>query len=159
MRKGERMTDEQRERIAAAQRSPEVLARKRAANARRWTPQARASAAARYQGNAYGAGGRGKPKSPEHREAIRQALLRANAEGRKTGSHNSKLDLGECVYCGSPAQTRDHPLPVNRGGDPADTVPACNYCNESKADRTPDEWLAAGLYGSGGRYRQRAASI
>lgn len=51
---------------------------------------------------------------------------------------------GECVYCGKPATERDHVIPRGRGG--VETVLACHTCNDSKGQRTPDEWLAAGLY-------------
>lgn len=53
-----------------------------------------------------------------------------------------------CVYCGVPAEARDHVVPFSRGGRATaeNIVPACHACNHSKAQRTPDEWLAAGLY-------------
>jgi HNH endonuclease/Terminase large subunit, T4likevirus-type, N-terminal len=40
-----------------------------------------------------------------------------------------------CVYCGAPATTVDHVMPVSRGGaelDPANCVPACADCNGRK---------------------------
>lgn len=65
---------------------------------------------------------------------------------------------GECWYCGSPASTWDHVVPVSKGGsdDPSNLAPACLTCNASKGNRTPEAWLAAGLYGSRNEARTRA---
>lgn len=59
-----------------------------------------------------------------------------------------------CAYCGNPPGlikeleiTRDHWIPVtdpradNPGYVPANIVPACRYCNNSKNNREPIEWL------------------
>lgn len=61
--------------------------------------------------------------------------------------------LGECVYCGAPANTRDHVLPTRRGGsdDPENIVLACHPCNSSKKGRTPEEWLAGVVVPYGAR--------
>jgi 5-methylcytosine-specific restriction endonuclease McrA len=51
-----------------------------------------------------------------------------------------------CLYCGntfSPrALTRDHVIPVSRGGKNvwANVVSACQVCNHRKNNRTPAEW-------------------
>jgi hypothetical protein len=48
-----------------------------------------------------------------------------------------------CVYCGEALATRwDHLHPVSKGGDssPGNLVPACSRCDDSKQDRTIDEW-------------------
>lgn len=51
-----------------------------------------------------------------------------------------------CLYCGHsfPARdlTRDHVIPVSRGGRNCWTniASACRACNHRKNDRTPDEW-------------------
>ena len=52
---------------------------------------------------------------------------------------------GTCVYCGAPAETRDHVVPRSRGGsdDPANIVMACRSCNSTKGTRTPQEWADA----------------
>ena len=52
----------------------------------------------------------------------------------------------DCVYCGDPADTTDHVIPVSRGGTdlPANRVPACGRCNSSKRDLTLEEWIATG---------------
>src|SRR5574337_866721 len=60
----------------------------------------------------------------------------------------------ECVYCGGHATTLDHIIPRVQGGDifdPDNLVPACNRCNASKGPLTPDQWLAAGLFGRRGQ--------
>ncbi|TNF88341.1 MAG: HNH endonuclease [Gammaproteobacteria bacterium] len=51
-----------------------------------------------------------------------------------------------CLYCGQPfsarALTRDHILPVSRGGRNVWTnvASACRSCNQRKNNRTPAEW-------------------
>ena len=47
-----------------------------------------------------------------------------------------------CRYCGGPANTVDHVVPVERGGshDPLNLVAACSRCNESKGAKTLQEW-------------------
>lgn len=51
-----------------------------------------------------------------------------------------------CLYCGQPFAahdlTRDHVIPVSRGGADswANVVSACRSCNQRKNDRTPAEW-------------------
>jgi 5-methylcytosine-specific restriction endonuclease McrA len=52
--------------------------------------------------------------------------------------------LGECAYCLGPATGYDHIIPRGRPGwDDADNVVlACQPCNSSKSDRTPEEWFA-----------------
>lgn len=50
---------------------------------------------------------------------------------------------GLCAYCGSPATTWDHVLPVKRGGEtlPWNIVPACSSCNSSKNASDVMDWL------------------
>lgn len=50
-------------------------------------------------------------------------------------------DGHRCGYCGRPANTIDHILPVSRGGKNTwlNTVAACDRCNQRKDDRTPTE--------------------
>lgn len=46
-------------------------------------------------------------------------------------------DNNTCAYCGRPATTVDHVVPVSKGGDAYDTdnmVAACVSCNMSKQD-------------------------
>jgi hypothetical protein len=50
-----------------------------------------------------------------------------------------------CIYCDKQFATRwDHLHPVSKGGDssPGNLVPACGRCDDSKQDRTIDEWAA-----------------
>jgi hypothetical protein len=54
--------------------------------------------------------------------------------------------VGPCHYCGTwLASTVDHVVPVSRGGTNAreNLVSSCLVCNSGKADRTPEQWLAA----------------
>ena len=49
---------------------------------------------------------------------------------------------GCCAYCGATADSRDHVVPLSRGGtDNIDNiVPACRSCNSGKRDKTPEEY-------------------
>lgn len=64
---------------------------------------------------------------------------------RQAQRHRNAPVLGECSYCGGPAQTRDHVVPRSRGGsdEPSNIVLACYSCNASKGARTPEEWARA----------------
>lgn len=50
-----------------------------------------------------------------------------------------------CAYCGEHIDNPDcdHVIPVSRGGsnDIGNLVTACKRCNQSKGDKTPEEWL------------------
>ena len=50
-----------------------------------------------------------------------------------------------CAYCGAPATTLDHDVPVSRGGvhGPENVVPACASCNFKKHTKTGEEFRAA----------------
>jgi len=50
---------------------------------------------------------------------------------------------GRCVYCGDPATTFDHIIPVSKGGNTTrgNVAPACISCNSSKKDRDLDQFL------------------
>ena len=53
-----------------------------------------------------------------------------------------RRDNGECQYCGSKKQlTIDHVTPKSKGGKSSWTnlVTACNRCNVSKGDKTPEQ--------------------
>jgi 5-methylcytosine-specific restriction endonuclease McrA len=53
-----------------------------------------------------------------------------------------RRDRGECQYCGSRRQlTVDHVVPRSKGGKTSWTnlVTACNRCNVSKGDKTPEQ--------------------
>lgn len=50
----------------------------------------------------------------------------------------------ECFYCGSISPNRwDHLFPVSKGGDtvPGNLVPACGSCDDSKQEKSFEEWL------------------
>lgn len=67
----------------------------------------------------------------------------AHGAGTATYSRSAVLrrDRHRCVYCGRPAATVDHVLPVSRGGPSSwdNVVAACAPCNGAKADRTPEQ--------------------
>jgi 5-methylcytosine-specific restriction endonuclease McrA len=44
-----------------------------------------------------------------------------------------------CIYCGSPANTADHIVPVSKGGthEESNLIAACTRCNSGKKDRVP----------------------
>lgn len=50
---------------------------------------------------------------------------------------------GKCAYCGAPAETWDHIVPISKGGEtkPYNIVPACASCNSSKKDKDLFDWL------------------
>lgn len=128
-----------RAKISAANRSrrhsPETRAKLSAAQEARWAdPEQRAKASAAM---------RRVWADPEHRARYTASRAEPEYRARRLGNRNAKDApiLGECVYCGAPAKTYDHTTP----GRP-EIVPACFSCNASKGHRTPDEWLAAGLY-------------
>lgn len=53
-----------------------------------------------------------------------------------------RRDNGHCGYCGKASgHTVDHVIPTSKGGRNtwANTVAACDHCNQRKGDRTPAE--------------------
>lgn len=50
---------------------------------------------------------------------------------------------GKCVYCGLPATTFDHVVPVSKGGQTkiGNMVPACGSCNSAKRAKDLDAFL------------------
>lgn len=51
---------------------------------------------------------------------------------------------GLCVYCGQPGESRDHIVPVSRGGlhSRENMVPACHHCNGMKRNMLPQDFFA-----------------
>src|SRR5688572_4381316 len=65
---------------------------------------------------------------------------------RALAEHFAEEGVMRCVYCGSANPSRwDHLHPVSQGGDstPGNLVPACGRCDDSKQDRTIEEWAAS----------------
>lgn len=50
-------------------------------------------------------------------------------------------DSSTCRYCGAPASTIDHVIPICQGGPHAEAnlVAACKACNSRKSGRTPEQ--------------------
>jgi len=70
-------------------------------------------------------------------DAIRQA-------GRRTVG-DSYERATPCVYCGGRQESRDHVIPLSRGGlnSVANLVPCCFACNEMKRDLLPQDFFSA----------------
>ena len=77
-----------------------------------------------------------------------KAIKREKEKARKlrqTAWWQTKLDKGECHYCGKkfPRKefTMDHVVPLSRGGDSAkgNVVVCCKECNNRKKSLTPAE--------------------
>jgi 5-methylcytosine-specific restriction endonuclease McrA len=67
---------------------------------------------------------------------------RFNGAWRKQRNAILSRDGHQCRYCGRPANTVDHIIPVKRGGsdEPTNLVAACASCNASKGAKTVEEW-------------------
>lgn len=77
---------------------------------------------------------------------IRRRATQAGAEGHHTTAEWHALLAsyhGLCVYCGGPARSRDHIVPLARGGSNwiENIVPACLSCNRDKHARPLLAWL------------------
>ncbi len=99
--------------------------------------------------DAIAAGARRRYLDPEERARMSAATRGKHGGNRSVRSASVK---GECAYCGRVAHTMDHVVPRppghghKRRHEGCDRVPACWSCNRSKQDRTPEQWLADGLY-------------
>jgi 5-methylcytosine-specific restriction endonuclease McrA len=88
----------------------------------------------------------------DHPEYYRAAakVRRARMAGVKcTLSEEETRELfdeyeGRCAYCGDPATTIDHVVPISKGGahSKENVVPACKPCNSSKNAKPLLVWLA-----------------
>ncbi len=81
--------------------------------------------------------------------------LHAHARKRMTVKPDPKvvktifaLTDGKCVYCGSPANTLDHVVPLSRGGDSemGNLVPCCISCNSRKKAKSVFEFIDAKVF-------------
>src|SRR6266567_2540951 len=168
MSKGERMSQEQRAKLSAANRgNPKVIAANRIRRAkmsaamlgRKHTAETRA----KLRGNQNARGNRGRKLSAEHRAAIAAALRRPEVRAKRVASNKGKhRELlaawrpiaivasknapvkGECWVCLEPATEYDHLIPRGRSGwdDPGNTLPCCTFHNRAKGQRDPAQWFA-----------------
>ncbi|MDR1799785.1 MAG: HNH endonuclease [Bifidobacteriaceae bacterium] len=82
---------------------------------------------------------------PRSVELVRYVYAKWKYErtGRLSPSTDNVLrrDRHKCAYCGRAATTRDHVMPLSRGGrtEWSNLVAACRACNEAKKARTPAE--------------------
>jgi hypothetical protein len=96
--------------------------------------------------------GRLRPGKDKEREAERvrhQGKVRRAREKGAIGEHSEEEWLlvleefeGKCAYCGEDADTRDHVIPLTKGGSDfiENIVPACRSCNSSKQNKYLAEW-------------------
>ena len=142
-----RYRESNRTKLAAAEKTPEQLARRAAAKRRKratdpaWADRERARARARIQ----------VPRVRIGRQiyfAMRRARLRG-APGLEYATAEkilARLSMfaDKCAYCGDPYEHLDHVIPLVRGGSalPVNLVPACKPCNLAKSWKTRREWLA-----------------
>lgn len=93
-----------------------------------------------------------RTQNPERAAVAIENSWRSRAARRRGGfgSHtvpewqellSSYADM--CAYCLEPAESRDHVVPLSRGGsdDIDNLVPACLTCNKSKNDKPLLLWL------------------
>jgi len=86
---------------------------------------------------------------PEQRRADQQRrrALKANSGGagwKPKDEMGLMADYGnKCVYCGAPANTIDHVVPLALGGkhEIENAVPACGTCNSSKRAKPLLAWM------------------
>ena len=87
------------------------------------------------------------PEVAKASSALHRARL-VNAEGSYTTkefNQKCKQYNNRCVYCGRKlCLGPDHATPLSRGGDNyiENILPACEFCNKSKHDKTLQEFLA-----------------
>lgn len=90
--------------------------------------------------------GRNNPEKVRHNTQVRRARKMGAAGSHTLADLKARFEVhgNRCVYCGSSENlTADHMIPLSRGGSdwPANIVPACLRCNQSKHTRTYFEFL------------------
>lgn len=88
-----------------------------------------------------------------HPEAVREQKRASNRRrhGQKAAGRGIKAKEwrairaafdDRCAYCGDPATTMDHVIPLSRGGlhEPENVVPACKPCNFEKHNKMPEDF-------------------
>lgn len=78
--------------------------------------------------------------------AIKEAFSKrcSSTELEELRQHFLKKGPLRCTYCGKSKPDRwDHVYPVSQGGDTVkgNLMPACGSCDDSKQNRSPQEWL------------------
>lgn len=87
-----------------------------------------------------------KAKLNDRQQWYRRGLRRRNAKGKHTRKEWEELlqrHEYKCFYCPEKATTRDHIIPLAKGGtdDISNIIPACKSCNCKKHTRTIGEFL------------------
>jgi uncharacterized phage protein (TIGR02220 family) len=79
---------------------------------------------------------------------VEQGVMPKARQGQVSESRRKRIyerDGGKCVYCGASDElVPDHIIPCAKGGTdrPSNLVTACVSCNQSKRDRSADEFLS-----------------
>jgi len=82
-----------------------------------------------------------RDQNKENKEAYRRRKLAQ--WNRFTNEWSKKQSRNEmCIYCGCPADTIDHLIPLSRGGSsrPENLANACRGCNQEKGNMTDKEY-------------------
>lgn len=76
-----------------------------------------------------------------HRKKYRVKVATGN--NPEVAEYGMVLLNGPCFYCGKPAETIDHIVPVSAGGanDCTNLAAACKSCNSSKGDKSLFQFL------------------
>jgi 5-methylcytosine-specific restriction endonuclease McrA len=116
-------------------------------------PEQKEKNATFYRENSEMVRARGKAWRLTNPEAFKAA--RKNSEAKRRGAMVGSPGVskeereylwfvfdGKCAYCGRPATTEDHVVPLARGGAHAigNLLPACKPCNSRKRELSPEEW-------------------
>jgi hypothetical protein len=86
------------------------------------------------------------PASKAHHQATRRARRSGNGGSHTVEEWRDKCAAfgNRCAYCReSKPLTRDHDIPLSRGGTDfiANIIPSCKLCNSKKRTRTAEEFL------------------
>jgi 5-methylcytosine-specific restriction endonuclease McrA len=88
-----------------------------------------------------------RARHPERATAQRDGRRRKAPFGPEAIAYREFIQGDPCAYCGGPADSTDHILPVALGGlSTADNLTAaCTICNSRKRDRTLLDFLLEDL--------------
>lgn len=98
-----------------------------------------------YERNRYATDPRYRAERKQHAHSRKRGIKPIPVAGQE---FLAEYFAGRCAFCGAPADTWEHLVPVSKGGDstPGNVVPACASCNSSKKDRDLDRWMRAKGY-------------
>ena len=80
-----------------------------------------------------------------HHNVVRNIKLNMGTTSQASWKHARRVFGNRCAYClrSAPHFERDHVIPLSRGGYdvPANVVPACERCNQSKGHHDVRFWM------------------